>query len=69
VYVCSCTGVTDRTIKAAIAAGAHTVDDIAERCGAGSRCGGCWPTLDELLEQAGIGLAATGSPPRRSPTT
>ena len=51
-FVCSCQAVTDRTIKAAIASGARTIDDIAARCGAGARCGGCWPALAELLDDA-----------------
>jgi bacterioferritin-associated ferredoxin len=52
-YVCSCHAVTDRTVRAAIASGATTVGDVAERCGAGDRCGGCWPELERLLaEQA-----------------
>ena len=49
-YVCSCRAVTDRTVKAAIASGARTIEQVAERCGAGGRCGGCWPVLNELLE-------------------
>lgn len=48
-YVCSCKAVTDRTIDAAIAAGARTPREIAERCRAGSRCGGCWPELERML--------------------
>jgi bacterioferritin-associated ferredoxin len=55
VYVCSCQGVTDRTIRAAIASGAQTIDDVADRCGAGARCGGCWPVLRELLDAHGAG--------------
>ena len=51
-YVCSCRAVTDRTVKAAIASGARTIDQVAERCGAGGRCGGCWPALTELLDDA-----------------
>jgi bacterioferritin-associated ferredoxin len=51
-YVCSCRAVTDRTVKAAIASGARTIDDLAERCGAGGRCGGCWPALTELLQDS-----------------
>ena len=50
-YVCGCRAVTDRTIDAAIAAGARTIDDVAARCGAGSSCGGCWPELERLLAQ------------------
>ena len=50
-FVCSCTGVNDRTIRAAIATGARSIDEVAERCGAGARCGGCWPVLAELLDE------------------
>ena len=50
-FVCSCRAVTDRTIRAAIASGARSIDDIAARCGAGERCGGCWPALAELLDE------------------
>ncbi len=48
-FVCSCRAVTDRTVDAAIASGATCIEDVADRCGAGSRCGGCWPELERLL--------------------
>ena len=48
--VCSCRAVSDRTVEATIASGAHGIADIAARCGAGGRCGGCWPELERLLE-------------------
>ena len=50
-YVCSCRGVTDRTVCAAIAAGARTVEDISRRCAAGARFGGCRPELERLLAE------------------
>ena len=50
-FVCSCRAVTDRTIRAAIASGARSIEDVAARCGAGGRCGGCWPALAELLDE------------------
>jgi bacterioferritin-associated ferredoxin len=50
-YVCSCRGVTDRTIDAVIAVGARSVEEIARRCGAGARCGGCGPALERLLAE------------------
>lgn len=53
-YVCSCRVVTSCAVKDAIAAGAATIDDIARTCGAGSRCGGCWPTLAELLDPPSV---------------
>lgn len=49
--VCSCRAVSDRTVEAAVASGASSVSEVAARCGAGSRCGGCWPELDRLLEE------------------
>ena len=49
-YACLCEGVSERKVRAVIARGARTIEDIAQACGAGSRCGGCWPVLDELLE-------------------
>jgi bacterioferritin-associated ferredoxin len=49
--VCSCVVVSDRTVDAAIAAGASTVEDIATGCAAGSRCGGCRPMLEQLLAE------------------
>lgn len=50
-FVCSCRAVTDRTVKEAIADGARTIEQIALKCGAGSLCQGCWPTLSELLSE------------------
>ncbi|MDZ7678016.1 MAG: (2Fe-2S)-binding protein [Acidimicrobiales bacterium] len=49
-YVCSCRVVTSNDVGAAIASGAASIDEIARDCGAGSRCGGCWPTLTALLD-------------------
>ena len=49
--VCSCRAVTDRVVGAAIAEGAGTVEEIVRRCSAGGRCGGCWPTLQRLLDE------------------
>jgi bacterioferritin-associated ferredoxin len=50
-FVCSCKAVTDRTVAAAIASGASSIQEVADRCGAGSRCGGCWPELQRLLDE------------------
>jgi bacterioferritin-associated ferredoxin len=41
--------VTDRVIDSEIARGARTIEELVDRCGAGAECGGCWPTLEELL--------------------
>jgi bacterioferritin-associated ferredoxin len=50
-FVCSCNAVSDRVVKATVAAGAHTVDDVSRACGAGASCGGCWPALQALIDE------------------
>jgi bacterioferritin-associated ferredoxin len=47
--VCHCEVVNDRAIRAEVALGAATADEIGERCGAGTRCGSCRPTIGALL--------------------
>jgi len=39
--VCYCTGLTVKDIRAAIEAGATTVEAIGKATGAGTHCGGC----------------------------
>jgi bacterioferritin-associated ferredoxin len=51
VYVCHCRAVTDHTIEDEVERGATTIEELADRCGAGAECGGCWPELDRLLER------------------
>jgi bacterioferritin-associated ferredoxin len=47
--VCHCKNKTDRDVRAALAEGARTCDDIASRCEAGSACGGCRSAIRNLL--------------------
>ncbi len=47
--MCHCRAVTDRVIDREVARGATCIEDLVARCGAGAECGGCWPTLEELL--------------------
>jgi bacterioferritin-associated ferredoxin len=49
--VCSCTGVTDREIRRLARAGACTLREVAESCGAGAGCGGCRPSIRAILRQ------------------
>ena len=51
--VCHCHQVSDRTIRACIRAGAETVAQVGERCRAGTSCGGCRPTVKELISALG----------------
>lgn len=53
-FVCHCHVVTDGEIRDAIRRGAHDVCAIAQECGAGRRCGGCIPTICNLLSESGI---------------
>jgi len=49
-YVCVCLGVNDKAIKAAIEAGATTVDAVTQRTCAGSECGSCRPEIASMIE-------------------
>jgi bacterioferritin-associated ferredoxin len=51
VLICSCKNVSERTVRAAIADGAASVEDVGRRCGAGTQCGGCHLLIEELLVQ------------------
>lgn len=52
--ICHCRVVDDRTIRAAVLGGAGCPDEVASRCGAGSRCGGCRPAVLELIAEAAV---------------
>jgi bacterioferritin-associated ferredoxin len=47
--VCHCEVVSDRHIRDAVACGASSIDDVGRRCGAGTHCGSCRPTIGALL--------------------
>lgn len=49
--VCSCHAITDREIRRLARAGACTVREVAESCGAGSSCGGCRGSLVAILDE------------------
>lgn len=51
-YVCVCRGITDRDIRKAMMDGATSVDDIEQRLGAGTGCGGCRDYTRRLLEDS-----------------
>ena len=48
-YVCLCRGINTHTVCSTVAAGARSLEDLAATCGAGTRCGGCLPSLRRLL--------------------
>jgi bacterioferritin-associated ferredoxin len=51
-YICLCRVVTRTTIEEAIAEGARTVQEVGERCAAGTDCGKCQRTIQRLLTLA-----------------
>jgi bacterioferritin-associated ferredoxin len=63
--VCSCHGVSDRRVRREIDHGATSIDEIAERCRAGSCCLSCHPTLDDLLAERGAEATVVGRRGRR----
>jgi bacterioferritin-associated ferredoxin len=54
VYVCGCRAVTDREVHRAVQAGARSAAEVAERCGAGSRCGNCVDLVLAVLEASSV---------------
>lgn len=50
-YACVCAAVQEQQVRATILAGAHTVEEIGERCGAGTGCGTCREHLKERIEE------------------
>jgi bacterioferritin-associated ferredoxin len=56
--ICHCHAITDREIRASIQAGAGSVCDVGEHCGAGTGCGGCFELLEEIVADE---LAASGA--------
>jgi bacterioferritin-associated ferredoxin len=50
-FVCLCRAVTDEQIHEAVDNGAHTVDQLADTCGAGTGCGRCHEMAQQLIDQ------------------
>ncbi|WP_241385913.1 nitrite reductase large subunit NirB [Rhodococcus sp. CH91] len=55
--VCSCNGVTKGAICGAIAEGACDIAQIKSCTGAGTTCGGCLPSVKQLLAQSGVQIS------------
>jgi bacterioferritin-associated ferredoxin len=50
-FVCICYAVTQTEVEAEISTGACTEEQIGERCGAGTGCGGCVEKICALLRR------------------
>lgn len=61
--ICHCEAVKERAIIDTINRGATSVCEVAEGCGAASRCGGCLGSVEALIEQhrRDLSYAAIGS--------
>jgi len=62
--ICSCEGITDKQIKAAIRCGAKNLDQIGRSLGCGLGCGDCAASVKKLLKTSK--QAAHSSSPQRS---
>jgi bacterioferritin-associated ferredoxin len=67
VYVCMCRVVTQSRVRAAIDAGASTVDAVTAECGAGGDCGSCRDEIQSMIDQSCGGDC--GHCPRRHSAT
>ncbi|MCE2525532.1 MAG: (2Fe-2S)-binding protein [Acidimicrobiia bacterium] len=50
--VCHCLAINDRLIEAVAEGQLVTVEDVIQRCGAGTRCGGCRESIQQVLDEA-----------------
>ncbi|WP_147457699.1 (2Fe-2S)-binding protein, partial [Serratia plymuthica] len=49
--ICSCFGVGENRIIAAIQAGCHSASELGDRLQCGTNCGSCLPELKKLIQQ------------------
>jgi bacterioferritin-associated ferredoxin len=64
-YVCICKSISDSDIEQMVRNGAHTADEIEQRCGAGGDCGTCRDEIGDLV-RAHLRSAAPSRPQRVS---
>jgi bacterioferritin-associated ferredoxin len=49
VLVCHCLRVFDNAVRECVRTGARSAADVGARCGAGTRCGGCRPSIESIV--------------------
>ena len=49
--LCQCLLVSEQEVLATIRAGARTVDEVGERCDAGTGCGSCRGGIELMIQQ------------------
>ena len=52
-YACICQAVTDDEVVEAVTAGAVSVEAVGHATFAGTGCGGCHDTLEQLIDSCG----------------
>lgn len=58
--VCHCRAVSDRVLRDAIQRGHASVEALTQHTGAGSCCGGCLPSVEDIVD-AELNPSAAGS--------
>lgn len=64
--ICTCLHVREGEIVAAIREGARSLDEIDDRCDAGSGCGSCHDGIREILREQLLRLDAMANQQQRS---
>ncbi len=67
--VCICRSVSDRVVRAARAAGAHTLSAVAAATGAGGDCGCCRTEVERILAEPCKAEPCPGCPRSRAAAT
>ena len=49
--VCHCNGVSERAIRKAVRKGAANASEVGMRTGAGTCCGGCLDTVNDIIRK------------------
>ncbi|MEM6959239.1 MAG: (2Fe-2S)-binding protein [Myxococcota bacterium] len=52
--VCHCERVHCREIRKCVHEGAVSAEEVGERCGAGTGCGGCRPLVERLIQRESL---------------
>jgi bacterioferritin-associated ferredoxin len=55
VYICICNAITDRQIRAAVAAGASSLGEVSMQLGVGAGCGSCREAAQHVIRDAACG--------------
>jgi bacterioferritin-associated ferredoxin len=61
--VCLCQGVSEKTVRASIATGACTRQQVTATCGAGDGCGTCHQTIKAMIVECRRSTARLAPPP------